>query len=403
MATYKYVSPEGVIVPDTSSILKDTNGEWTGVFGEGLNVNEETPQGVIIAGDVLVRSEVVANNAALANQINPNYAGGIFLDDLWALTGGKRRSSSYSLVDGVELRGIPGVSIASGTRRRTTSGNLFQLIDLVQLDNTGYGVGRFQSIDPGPVECLANTLTVPVVGYTPPGLESTTNPQAGTPGTLEQTDLSAKQERRQTLALQGRSISEAMMSHVRALSGVKSISFRENTSDSTQVIDGITLVEHSVWICVDGGIDQDIADMAYSQKTAGGAWNGSVSVPVKDPYSGQSSTVKFDHPTAKPIMVRVTASVEGTLTSDPEGIIKSAILQYSLGQSTNGEPGFVLGEDVSPFELAAAVNYSAPVIYVRKVEIAPKAVSPVWTVITMDIGLKEKATISLDDILVVIQ
>ena len=94
MATYEYVSPEGVIVPDTSEILKTTETEWKDTLGQDISVEEQTPQGVLIASDVAVRSEVAAGNAALANQFNPNYAGGIFLDDIWALTGGKRREAT---------------------------------------------------------------------------------------------------------------------------------------------------------------------------------------------------------------------------------------------------------------------------------------------------------------------
>lgn len=405
MAAYKYLSPEGVIVPDTSAILEETNTEFTDVMGKDVPVNQSSPQGVLIASDVAVRSEVVANNAALANQINPNYAGGIFLDDIWALTGGKRRAATYTLVDNVKLTGVPGVPIPSGSRRATTYGDVFQLLTTVTLDANGVAYGTFQALEQGPVSCPVNSLTVPVQGYTAIGWETSTNEEAGVLGSSQQSDLSVKQERKQTLALQGRSLTEAVFSRVRALDGVRSMTFRENKTNAAKTIDGISLGPNSVWVCVDGGLDTDIANALYRSVSGGAGYNGSVVVKTKDQFSGQTEDIKFDRPVAKPIIVRVTGRVTGSMTSNPEAIIKQAVVDYGAGLMDNGEPGFVLGEDVSPYELASAVNYKAPGIFVIKVEIANQptsGVQPTWQTTTMDIGLKEKATVDLASVLVVL-
>lgn len=400
MAAYNYLSPQGVIVPDTSQILTDTENEWKSTFGDDLDVTPDTPQGMIIASDVAVRSEVAANNAAVANQINPNYAGGVFLDDIWALTGGKRRASTYTIVDGVTLTGSPGVVIPSGSRR-SSNGNLFELLSTVSLDNFGKGTGIFQAIEPGPVPCPAHSLTTPVTGYTSVGWETSDNPVAGAPGTLEQSDLSARKERVQTLAIQGRSIAEAVSSNTRAVVGVNSISFRENTDSTTKTIDGISLVGKSVWVCVDGGEDASVAGALYHSKTGGAAWNGAVSVDVTDQWSGQKTTVKFDRPTAKPVMAKFTVVTKGVGAGDPVSLIKEVILKYASGQLENGEEGFVLGADVSPFELSSAANTASPQIFIKSVEVSNKAISPSWTKDDIVIGLNEKATIQIDDILVV--
>ncbi|SUW63488.1 Uncharacterized homolog of phage Mu protein gp47 [Buttiauxella agrestis] len=400
MAAYNYLSPQGLIVPDTSQILTDTENEWKSAFGDDLDVTPDTPQGMIIASDVAVRSEMAANNAAVANQINPNYSGGVFLDDIWALTGGKRREAAYTLVDGVLLTGIPGVVIPSGSRR-SSNGNLFELLSTVTLSNTGSGTGIFQALESGPVPCPAHSLTAPVSGYTSVGWETSDNPVAGTLGAEEQSDLSARKERTQTLAIQGRSISEAVFSNVRAVNGVKSLSFRENVEATTKTIDKISLIGHSVWACVDGGEDSIVAEALYRSKTGGTNWNGAVEVTITDRWSGQSSKVKFDRPTAKPVMVKFTVVAKGIGTGDPASLIKDTIIKYASGQLENGEEGFVLGVDVSPFELSAAANTASPQIFIKSVEISLKAVAPTWSKDDIEIGLNEKATIQVDDILVV--
>lgn len=397
---YKYVSPAGVIVPDTADIKLQTQAEWKEAIGQDLDVNDETPQGIMIGQEVAVRSEMVANNAAIANQINPNVAGGIFLDDIWAFTGGKRRQATYSTVYNVVLTGSPGAIIPSGSRRATsTGGDIFELIDTAVLGADGRVTATFQALEPGPVAVPAGSLTVPVDGYTSVGWETSSNPQAGVQGLAEQSDIQARRERKQTLALQGRSIAEAVFSNVRALPQALSLSFRENVEDTTQVIDGITLVAHSVWACVDGGEDIDVATALYEAKTAGANWNGGITVPVTDPYSGQVSQVKFDRPTAVPVMVRFTLSATGNVT-DPSGTIRTAVLAYANGQTD--EAGFMLGEDVSPFELAAAANLAAPGMFIKKVEVALKSTSPAWQVATLEIGLNQKPTIEASDILVVV-
>lgn len=397
---YKYVSPDGVIVPDTADILSETEQEWKTVLGEDLDVNPETPQGMLIAQETAVRAEMVANNAAIANQINPNVAGGIFLDDIWALTGGRRRSATYTTVYGVELTGAPGAVIPSGSRRKlSTTGDIFELLSTVILDKNGAGVGTFQALEAGPIAAPAGSLTVPVSGYTSVGWETSDNPSAGVTGQAEQSDISARRERRLTLALQGRSIAEALYSNVQAIDTVNSLSFRENYESTTQVIDGISLAPHSVWACVDGGGDLEIAQALYRSKTAGAGWNGAISVEVKDQYSGQTSTVKFDRPVEVPVMARFTVSA-GAGVGDPVSLVRSAVMAYVNGETD--EQGFVLGEDVSPFELAAAANLSAASLFIKKVEVAPRSSTPAWQTSSIEIGLNQKATINATNILVTI-
>lgn len=396
---YKYVSPDGVIVPDTAAILAETEQEWRTVFGEDLDVNPETPQGMLIAQETAVRAEMAANNAAIANQINPNIAGGVFLDDIWALTGGKRRTATYTTIYNVTLTGAPGAVIPSGSRRKlSTTGDIFELLSTVVLDDTGTGAGTFQALEAGPIAAPAGTLTLPVSGYTSVGWETSNNLTAGITGQSEQSDLSARRERKLTLALQGRSTAEAVYSNVQALDTVSSLSFRENYENTEQVIDGITLAPHSVWACVDGGSDAEVAAALYRSKTAGAAWNGDVAVTVLDPYSGQSSVVRFDRPTAVPVMARFTITA-GTGISDPLSLIRSAVLDYANGLTS--EHGFILGEDVSPFELAAAANLAATGIFIKKVEVAYLNAAPAWQTSAIEIGLNQKATISLSNILVV--
>lgn len=366
MADYKYVKETGTVVPDTADLLVEVQGEWKSAFGADLQVTPDTPQGVMIAAETVARAAVVENNAALANQINPNLAGGVFLDGICALLGLERATATRTLVRDVQMNGQPLTLIPAGVRARTTADVLFESVGAVTLDATGVGFVDFQSVGFGPVQCPAGTLVNVVDSVL--GWETVTNASDGIPGTAEQSDESLRDLRRRTLARQGISTVEAQVSDLNALPGVRSIQFRENIAATTEVIDGITMVAHSVWACVDGGSDADIALALLTNKTDGAAWNGATVVPVVEPNSLQTYTVKFDRPTVVDVLVKVSVR-QGTSLADPQVAVRDAVLAYANGEIP-GERGFVVGGNVSPFEIAGGVSYFIPGMFVAKVEVA---------------------------------
>ena len=397
MADYEYVTTTGVIVPDTADILTDVQDEFKNAFGQDLVVTPDTPQGVLITAEVLARDTVVRNNAALANQINPNLAGGIFLDAIMALTGSQRDPAERSTVT-VALTGEPGTIIPAGVVAATVpDGDEFELVAAVVLAADGTATGEFQSVEFGPIPAGAGTLTQIVSGVL--GWETITNADAATLGREEQSDQSARLYRRNTLALQGLSTAEAITSGLYATEGVRSLSFRENVTNAPAVIDGINLVAHSIWACVDGGTDADVAATLLEKKSSGSNWNGAVTVAVFEPASGQTYDVQFDRPTPVAIQARLTVRASSSL-ADPAQAVKDAVLAYANGELEE-EPGFTVGTDVSPFELAGAVNRLFPGIYVQKAEVS--LASPTsWTTDPIDIALDEIATITSGSILVVL-
>ncbi|OWK47547.1 hypothetical protein [Fimbriiglobus ruber] len=107
------------------------------------------------------------------------------------------------------------------------------------------------------------------------------------------------------------------------------------------------------------------------------------SVSVVEPASGQSYTVLFDRPTQVGILVKVTT------TNGNEANIIQAILDYAAG-NINGLAGFVVGADVSPFEIAGAIMSEFPSYYISQVEIS--LTSPVsYTTSVIAIGVDEIA------------
>lgn len=398
MATFNYIQDSGLIIPDTSELLEEVNAEYRVIFGEDFIVDPETPEGALIAAEVTSRASVARNNATVGNQLNPNFAGGPFLDAIWALTGGSRSRERRSTVE-VTITGVAGTVIQEGSVARTTAGADFQSVGVITIPLSGTVTATFESVEFGPIVAAVNTLTIIVDGIL--GWETITNPAVATLGALVESDINSRARRRQTIALQSRSTALAVISHVRDVEGVRSLTFRENVTNATVVIDGITLVAHSIWASVQGGADADVAAALLEAKSGGANFNGDVSVSVTEEASGQPFNVSFDRPTAVPILARVTLRVGTSQSVDPVIAARNAILDYANGQ-LEGEEGFVVGNDVSPFELAGAINRSSPDLFITQVELAFDDGSPTFVNTTLTINIDQVATIIAGDIQVLI-
>lgn len=483
---YEYVTTTGLIVPDTGDILTNTQNEYKSIFGADLIVSPSTPQGVLITAETIARTEVVNNNAAVANQFNPNISGSVFLWSIGALTGLEPPVGTPTFVSGVTIAGVPFTVIAAGVQAQTPAGDIFESLATVTIPAGGTITVDFQSLETGPIPCAINALrqiVTPILGW-----ETVRNSEAGLPGVAALSDAAYRILRNNTLALQGSGLIFAIKSRVSAISGVQSMSIIENfnslpkgmlisiTGGSTLageiwglttlsgsgsggsiVIDtdpinfaeslqslppinpwpiaafstvddislaglstqpggdwvsglsggeiilvknqtdpienglwiadsgpwtrqaynaagstilgsnqGISLIKNSIYTCVNGGDSIEIATALLSSKSLGCAWNGEQEEDIVDPSSGQTYPVLFDRPTDVLVSIKVYASAPTTI-GDPTDDIKQSILDYVNGLLP-GQPGFVVGGNVSSFELAGAVNIQFPTIYVSKVQ-----------------------------------
>lgn len=390
---YQYIDSTGVIVPNTADILTQVQTEFKTSFGDDLVTTSDTPQGVLIAGETLARTQVVNNNAALANQINPNISGGVFLDAVMSLSGIQRTKATQTLVVGVSLTGVAGTVIPVGTQAKTAAGDLFASLSTVTLDGGGNATVNFASIAFGPIPCAAFALDQVVSSIL--GWETVSNTNAGTPGANTQSDIGARALRNNTLAFQGVALPVAVISALYNVPGVQSLFFQENVAATNQTINGIVMIPTSVYACVNGGSSLDVAAALLENKSSGANWNGGTSVSVVEPASGQTYTVKFDRPTPIPILVRVT-SPNGDLPS-----IQTAILNYVNGL-INGEAGFVVGAFVSAFELAGAITSQYPSIMVKKVEITYASAPTSWQTDPLAIAVNQIASTDAGSISLII-
>ncbi|AUX72739.1 baseplate J/gp47 family protein [Erwinia pyrifoliae] len=394
MSDYRFITSTGVIIPDTSTLREQVENEYRDVFGQEIDLSPETPQGLLVTMEVENRDAIVRNNAELANQINPDIAGGIFLDAIWALMGGQRLPATHSFLTNVEFAGVPQTRIPKGSLAETQTGDAFETTSVLIIGNDGVTKGDMRSVETGPVGCGAGKLVR--VASSVLGWETVNNPADAVPGRVAESDIRTRRRRRNTLAKNTVSVGEAITSALYDIEGVESLSYRENYTDADRVIDGVPLVKHSIYVCVDGGPREEIAVALLRTKTVGAAYNGSETVEVTEPSSGQVYNVKFDRPKETTVFCRVTVRKS---SFDAQTLIPDAVEKWVAGE-TDTDDGLAVGRDVSPFEIAAAVNAAEPRLFVLKVELSTDGVT--WSTDAIPVQINAVARLRRNAVQVVI-
>lgn len=403
---YEYLLTTGVIISDTSVIQTDVENEFKDAFGTDLVISPNTPQGVLITAETAARVAVADNNAALANQINPNVAGGVFLDAIGALTGSFRSPATPSTVT-VTLTGVSGTTIPAGSQvSDSVYQNVFQTVASVTIVD-GSATVIMTSVLNGMIVAGANTLTQILTAVL--GWETCNNPAAAVLGTTTESDEEFRNDLRVTLAAQGASTAQAIISAVNQVENVKSSKFLENIAPTTQTIEGVVMIGHSIYMCVDGGLPLSVAEAMQSKKSAGAAYNNgasgayggtNVSQDVIVPYSGQTITVLFDTPDIIQIGVAISVVVTQSV-QDPTTAVQDAILNYANGLLSN-QAGLVVGANVSPWELSGAVTSQYPGIYVQSLQIKSSTLSIAYQYTEIAIAPWQKAVIQQSAIVVTV-
>jgi hypothetical protein len=391
MTTYKYITDTGTIVADTTTLLTDVQTEFQAALGESINLSASTPQGALITAEVLARSNVMRNNAELANMINPDLAYGVFLDAICSLLGITRGSDQSTVGTSITITGDYLTSIPDGSRVSTSNNDIFVTVGTTIIPISGIATATIKSQAFGPISLPVGPLTIMdgTIGW---GSAAVNGGSSVVIGALALGDSQLKNLRKQQLAMQGIGSSAAIRAAALAVPNVTSVTVVENNTGAAGVVNGVTFsMPSAMWVCVAGSPDQAAVSQAlYNAHSAGCPWdygaagNGtSVGSPngvqVTDPATGLLYRVKWTTPIMYDCYVNISVQ-QSTSVSAPVQSVQNAIMNYATGQ-VQGEQGFVVGANVSAFEVAGTVARQLPGLYVKNCAIAcvPKGSSaPVY-------------------------
>lgn len=329
-------SSAGIIIPDTSAIREMVIQEMEqAVFQQSIDASEETALGRLIESLTSVFAQIGGLSAWMAEQMNLNYSTGVFLDAWAANFGISRKGASNSTVI-CTCQGVAGTTIPQGSLVANSNNDMFSLDETITLDTNGSANGYFTAIETGDIQCGANTVNViatAIVGWT-----SVNNSSAGIPGSSRESDYSLRQ-RILSGNMNGDGYTTTLYKRLLQIDGVKSVCVLDNTKSTDDSIKGITVPGHSVFICVKGGDDIEIANVIFRTKPFGTGYytTGITPVSVSDEY-GNSGSVYFKRPTdasVGTVRVDVTNVSYGgqDLKGDIEGIVNEFLASVGIGGS----------------------------------------------------------------------
>ena len=390
---YTFLENNGIVVADTADIKETIQGEFQNALGADLPLEDATPQGRLIDIETDARTSVIENNVLVSNSINFNLAFGIILD-AWGANFGLYREAAKSSSVTATITGVAGTIISNGSQASTQAGDIFYLENTITIPAGGTITATFLSLEKGAIPCPVGSLTKIIDGTL--GWETITNTTAAILGNERESDASFKQKFYNAGLFSGSSLIEDYENAIMGIENVISCYVRDNGSSDPETYDTVTIAPHSIYVCVDGGDNTEIATALFKRKSGGSNWTAvsgqSVTVNVIDPTYGDPYSVTFNRPASVNIYVAVTLNAGTSTVEDLQTAVKTAITDYINTLK--------IGNDVILLSLAAAINAAVPGVNLTSLTIGTSAGSLASSNIT--IHVKQAAKTTADKITVTI-
>jgi len=386
------VNGQVTVIPGADAMLDTVQNEWSGVVGDQVQFDESSFEGAIVAAQANSRLQALYLYAERKNALNLQRAGGDDLDNLGIGLGSYRAAGTPSTVSVTFTKsGSSSVTITSGFQAADSNGNVFVLQDTIIISGQTAS-GTMQRSVVGAVSVAANSLTqilTPVAG-----LASITNPLPAVVGLESQSDDSYRNQILTQSGKNGYGFIESIQSAIGQLIGVTGQYIDYNDSAISVTRNGVTIPANSVFLCVAGGVANDIAKAIYSKKAPGiptSTGTGVTVISYQNPTNQQTYSYNIFRPTQVVIYVAVTVRQDGGIT-DVFTAIKTALTNYI--NSLN------IGIDVSQPNLIRAVTTAYPSLSLQSLYLG---ISPSPTAVTpIEISAIQRAVISAANINVVV-
>ena len=388
---YQYITTTGIIVPDTSTLSLQVQGEWTNAFGSALSLNPSTPQGLIISMETLQRKSVLECCSLVANQLNPNTATGIFLDAHGAVFAVSRFGATHSNARCL-ITGVPGTVIPAGSQVRNADNDIFQSQEAATIGDNGQVYIYFYAQDAGPITATGiSSIATPVDGW-----ETVTSVNAVTGGNTESDAVF--RARINDSRYTGLAMLQSVRAKLNAIENISGYALYNNGEGGPKTIlneDGtessVVVNAHSICLIVNGGDHDAIAEALHRSVSLGCGYTGltghSVSRVVYDQVGPRQvpETITFNTASEVTLDVEISVKTGKYAGDDLRDKIVAAITSWAAGDVPEVD-GISIGSPVSPFEIGAAVSAQLPEIILSYVKAAEAGKTPGYAPVAVDAG-----------------
>ena len=297
--------------------------------GGVLNVDPSTPQGQLIDSISALIVEKDSDILYLSNMLNPLKAEGVWQDALAKLYFLSRHKAIASSAQ-ITCTGKAGVFVPTGALIMSAQdGSRWRCRQGGAIKSDGKALLTFDCEQTGPIEAAPHSLNKII--STLAGWDTADNESAALVGQNAEGAAAFEDRRYKSVALNSRSSIQSAYSRLAALDGVIAVCMQQNRTDNPIQIDNITINPHSVYACVLGGDDNEIAQALYASVSAGCDYTGTTEVEVRDPVTRAKDRIRFSRPKDKAISIKVTIRKTDGLPTNAEESIKDIIVQNFLG------------------------------------------------------------------------
>lgn len=370
---------EGIVVgtPDVPGLQQ--------IYGSDINVEQNSPDGQLIRIFALSKQDILDLIVDDYDSKDPDQAVGVALDAVSQLCGITRKGGTYTEVNitvTADLAiNLPGLNnSATPYTVADAEGNQFQLKTGASLI-VGANSLAFRAARVGEVQVQPNTITIPITIVR--GVVSVNNPAAATQtGINQETDSQFRLRRQRSVATPSQGYFAAMLGGLLDLPDVSSALVLENNTDAT---DANGIPPHSIWVIVDGGTDEEIAEVIYNTRSAGCGMFGDEEYVITQ-IDGSPFTVKFDFGSTQPLYVRMHIDSLNGSTID-----QAAIAAYLAENYV-----FQLNQPADVSALTTLVLQYNPNLVVSEASVSNDDIA--FTTIAYPLSKKDKFVLTADNI-----
>ena len=314
----------GLKIPSEQDILNALLQEFNLAFGGGLNFNLDTPQGQLASSLTAIINDKNNQIAYLINQMNPNYAQGFMLDAISKIYFIKRKQSTNSSVI-CDFIGLQGVVIPKGFIVKDTSGNEWRTVEQGIIGENGKASIELES----GIKAKATAGEVNNIIKIINGLDRVYNPLDSVDGVDTESDYSLRQRRAESVAINSTGNINAVYSRLFELKNVRDVFVIDNPQNEPRIIGGLTLKPHSIYCCVYGGSDEEIAKTIFKYTGNGCDYNGNKTVIVKDENYSEPApeySISFQRPSNINLIIKVYIANNANYNVDEQ--IKTLLVEH---------------------------------------------------------------------------
>lgn len=375
--------PNGFVVPAESAIVAGLDADTNAAFGGDLNTDPTTPQGQLISSQAAYLGNSDNQQVLLYNGVDPAYASGRMQDAIGRIYFMTRIAGQPTTLQ-VACVGLVGVVIPVNAIISDPAGNLYLATASGIIPTSGTITLPFASQVIGPIP-VPETVAI---YQTIPNWNSATF-VSGVVGRNVETRAAFEIRREASVASNAQGFTDAVLGAVLAVPGVIDAYVRDNPTNGSVTVGGVTLAANSLYVAVAGGAAADIGFAIWTKKSPGCSYNGSTSVTVQDPNpayggSGPSYTVSWTTAGDIPISFTVMLKNNSGVPSNALTLIQAAIATAFVGDD-NGPPARI-GQELFASRYYAGIAALGTWVQIISVTIGSEGLPAAKLTATIDNG-----------------